>query len=187
MGRWQPDASRRLQQAALALYAERGYDATTVAEIAERAGLTKRTFFRYFADKREVLFNGSDELRRLLVDATAAAPASAPPIEAVAVGLRASASMFAERHDFARRRHAIILATPDLQERELVKLASIGISIAAALRDRGASEEAATLAAQTGMTVFHVAFARWVDQDDPDALPRLIDESLAELRTLTAA
>jgi AcrR family transcriptional regulator len=187
MGRWQPDASLRLQQAALSLYAERGFDATTVAEIAEQAGLTKRTFFRYFADKREVLFLGSDELRELLVHATAAAPASATPIEAVAAGLNATGPMFAERHDFARQRQAIIAANPELQERELVKLSSMAASIAAALRGRGVPDQAATLAAQTGMTVFHVAFARWVDQPDPHALQRLIGESLQELRALTAA
>jgi AcrR family transcriptional regulator len=185
MGRWQPDAGLRLQQAALSLYAERGYDATTVAEIAERAGLTKRTFFRYFADKREVLFMGSDELRALLVDATAGAPVSATPIEAVAAGLSAAGPMFEQRHDFARRRHAIIAANPELHERELIKLASMAESIAAALRGRGVSDQAATLAAQTGMTVFHVAFARWVDQPDPHALKRLIRESLQELRALT--
>jgi len=111
MGRWQPDASLRLQQAALALYGERGYEATTVAEIAERAGLTKRTFFRYFADKREVLFGGSQGLADLLVGATALAPSSATPMEAVAAALAAAGPMFSERHEFARQRHAIIAAT----------------------------------------------------------------------------
>jgi AcrR family transcriptional regulator len=187
MGRWQPDASLRLRQAALSLYAERGFDATTVAEIADRAGLTKRTFFRYFADKREVLFLGSDELRELFANATAGAPASATPIEAVAAGLNAAGPMFAQRHDFARRRHAIIAANPELQERELIKLSSMATSIAEALRGRGVPDQAAILAAQTGMTVFHVAFARWVDQPDPHALTRLIGESLEELRALTAA
>jgi AcrR family transcriptional regulator len=187
MGRWQPDANVRLQQAALSLYAERGFDATTVAEIAERAGLTKRTFFRYYADKREVLFGGSDDLRELFVNATAAAPPSATPIEAVAAGLAASGTMFAQRHDFARQRHAIIAANPELQERELIKLSSMAESIAATLRGRGVPDQAAILAAQTGMTVFHVAFARWVDQSDARALPRLIGESLEELRALTAA
>jgi AcrR family transcriptional regulator len=187
MGRWKPDAVLRLQRAALSLYGERGFDDTTVAEIAERAGLTKRTFFRYFADKREVLFLGSDQLREQIVNATVAAPASATPIEAVAAGLNATGPMFAERHDFARQRHAIITANLELQERELIKLSSIAVAIAAALRARGVPEQAATLAAQTGITVFHVAFGRWVDQSDPHALQRLIGESLQELRALTAA
>src|SRR5271165_2148990 len=103
MGRWQPDARARLQEAALALYGERGYEETTVAEIAERAGLTKRTFFRYFADKREVLFRGSGELREMFVEAAKAAPASATPIEAaLAAAMGAAGEMFAERQEFAR-------------------------------------------------------------------------------------
>src|SRR5271168_1067477 len=117
MVRWQPDAELRLQEAALSLYAERGFDATNVAEIAERAGLTKRTFFRYFADKREVLFRGSGELREMFVAATADAPESATPIEAaLAAALGPAATMFAERQDFARQRQAIIAANPELQE-----------------------------------------------------------------------
>jgi AcrR family transcriptional regulator len=188
MGRWQPDAAARLQRAAISLYAERGYDATTVAEIAERAGLTKRTFFRYFADKREVLFRGSSDLRELFVRATAAAPASATPIEAaLAAALGDVATMFSERLDFARQRQAIIAANPELQERELIKLSSIAAAIAAVLRERGVAEEAATMAAQTAMTIFQVAFTRWVDQPDPGALPRLISEALQELQGLTAA
>jgi AcrR family transcriptional regulator len=186
MGRWQPDAALRLQRAALSLYAERGYDATTVAEIAERAGLTKRTFFRYFADKREVLFLGASELRELFVTAAAEAPDSATPIEAaLAAGLGAAGAMFAERQDFARQRQAIIAANPELQERELIKLSSMAEAIAAALRGRGVSEQAAMMAAQTAMTIFQVAFARWVDQPDPGALPRLISEALQELQELT--
>src|ERR1700677_1122811 len=132
MGRWQPDARARLQEAALVLYGERGYEATTVAEIAERAGLTKRTFFRYFSDKREVLFSGSEELARRWLDGVAGA-------------------------------------------------------IKAALVQRGVSANAAILAAQAGVTVFHVAFAHWVEQDDPNAFRGLMDESLEELRLVTAA
>src|SRR5580700_4321965 len=100
MGRWQPDARARLQAAALALYGERGYEETTVAEIAERAGLTKRTFFRYFADKREVLFFGAVELEELIVAGVGAAPPSATPLEAVGAGLEATGPMFDERRDF---------------------------------------------------------------------------------------
>jgi AcrR family transcriptional regulator len=188
MGRWQPEASLRLQQAAISLYAERGFDATTVADIAERAGLTKRTFFRYFADKREVLFLGSDELRELFAEAAAGAPASATPLEAaLAGGFDQVGRMFAPRHDFARLRQAIIAANPELHERELIKLSVIAQEISTALEGRGVPEEAASLAAQTAMTIFQVAFARWVEQPDPDALPRLIGESLQELRAMTAA
>src|SRR3954471_17108490 len=187
MGRWRPDARARLQEAALALYGERGYEETTVAEIAERAGLTKRTFFRYFSDKREVLFSGSEELRRRWLEGVAAAPADAAALAVVAAGLDPVAEMFTERHAFARIRSRIIEANPELRERELIKLQTLAGAIKAALVERGVSANAAILAAQAGVTVFHVAFAQWVAQDDPTAFRRLMDESLEELRSVTAA
>jgi AcrR family transcriptional regulator len=187
MSRWKPDAQGRLMGAAIELFDEQGYEATTVAEIAERAGLTKRTFFRYFSDKREVLFSGSQELQRLWLEGLAAAPAQASPLAVVAVGLDPVAEMFSERHTFARIRAQIIDANPELQERELIKLQSLAAAIKAALVERGVSVNEAILAAQAGVTVFHVAFAHWVAQDDPSAFRRLTDESLDELRSVTAA
>jgi AcrR family transcriptional regulator len=187
MSRWKPDAHGRLMTAAIELFDEQGYEATTVAEIAERAGLTKRTFFRYFSDKREVLFSGSQELQRLWLEGVAAAPADATPISVVTAGLDPVAEMFIERHDFARIRAGIIEANPELQERELIKLQNLASVIKAALIARGVSANAAILAAQAGVTVFHVAFAQWVQQDDPTAFRRLMDESLEELRSVTAA
>src|SRR6186997_1127234 len=121
MGRWEPDASGRLREAALELYVERGYERTTVAEIAERAGLTARTFFRYFADKREVLFAGSADLQEGLVSALAGAPAAASPMDAVAVALDAAAAWLGGRHAYSRRRYAVIAANAELRERELIK------------------------------------------------------------------
>jgi AcrR family transcriptional regulator len=173
--------------AAIELFDEQGYDATTVAEIAERAGLTKRTFFRYFSDKREVLFSGSQELQRLWLEGLSAAPADATPLAIVVAGLDPVAEMFTERHDFARIRAGIIQANPELQERELIKLQNLAGAIKAALVERGVSANAAILAAQAGVTVFHVAFAHWVEQDDPTAFRRLMDESLEEMRSVTAA
>jgi AcrR family transcriptional regulator len=173
--------------AAIELFDEQGYEATTVAEIAERAGLTKRTFFRYFSDKREVLFSGSQELQRVWLEGVAGAPADAPALAVVAAGLDPVAEMFTERHAFARIRSGIIEANPELQERELIKLQTLAGAIKAALVERGFSANAAILAAQAGVTVFHVAFARWVAQDDPTAFRRLMDESLEELRSVTAA
>jgi AcrR family transcriptional regulator len=187
MSRWKPDAQGRLMSAAIELFDEQGYEATTVAEIAERAGLTKRTFFRYFSDKREVLFSGSQELQRIWLEGLAAAPADASPLAAVAAGLDPLAEMFIERHSFARIRAQIVEANPELQERELIKLQSLAAAIKGALMGRGVSVNAAILAAQAGVTVFHVAFARWVAQDDPTAIRRLMEESLEELRSVTAA
>jgi AcrR family transcriptional regulator len=186
MPRWKPDAAGRLVKAAITLFAERGYETTTVAEIAERAGLTKRTFFRYFSDKREVLFAGSEELEHLWLEAVAAAPQGAGPLAVAAAGLSPVAEMFIDRHEFAGIRAGIIAANPELRERELIKLQNLAASIAAGLVDRGFSANVAILAAQAAVTVFHVAFAAWVEQDDPTAFRRLMDESLEELRSVTA-
>jgi AcrR family transcriptional regulator len=187
MARWQPDARGRLQQAALTLYGERGFDNTTVAEIAERAGLTKRTFFRHFADKREVLFWGAEALEELFVTAVGAAPESAAPLDAVAAALDAAAAMFEQRRELAARRQQIIAANPELQERELIKLASLAGAVAEALRRRGVDDPAAILTAEAAITVFRVAFERWVDDTNRQPLQRLIRESLHELRAITAA
>jgi len=187
MVRWQPDARGRLQQAALTLYDERGFENTTVAQIAEHAGLTKRTFFRYFTDKREVLFAGSEELVELFVTGVASAPASATPLEAVAEALDGVATMFEQRREYAARRQKVIASNPDLQERELIKLASLAGSVAQALRRRGVEESAAILTAEAGTTVFRISFQRWVDEGNRKDLRRLIRDSLAELRAVTAA
>jgi AcrR family transcriptional regulator len=187
MARWKPDAAGRLMTAAISLFEERGYDETTVAEIAERAGLSKRTFFRHFADKREVLFSGSQELERRWLAAIAAAAPDATPLAAVTAGFDDLAEMFEERHAFAALRSRIVNANPELQERELIKLQTLAASIAEALRARGVSGNAAILASQAGVTVFHVAFARWVAQDHPAAFRGLMDESLNELRGVIAA
>jgi AcrR family transcriptional regulator len=187
MSRWKPDAEGRLTKAAITLFDEQGYDATTVAEIAAAAGLTKRTFFRYFSDKREVLFNGSHELQERWIGGIESAPSQASPMAAVSAGLDEVAELFADRHAFARMRSRIVAANPELQERELIKLQSLAAAIKTALVARGLSVNAAILAAQSGVTVFHVAFARWVDQDDPAVFRQLMDESLQELRSVTAA
>jgi AcrR family transcriptional regulator len=187
MPRWEPDALGRLQDAALALYGERGFDNTTVAEIAERAGLTKRTFFRYFADKREVLFGGSELLEELVTTAVRGAPEGAAPLDAVAVALDATVPMFEERREFAARRQQIILANPELQERELIKLSSLATAVAAALRERGVAEPAATLAAEAGTAVFRVAFERWAEPKNRRGLRELIDDSIHEMRAATGS
>jgi AcrR family transcriptional regulator len=188
MGRWEPNARGRLEQAAMELYAERGFDQTTVAEIAARAGLTERTFFRHYTDKREVLFAGSELMAELLVAAVAGAPESATPLDATAAALQAVGALIQEARgrDLARARHSIVAANAELQERELIKLASWSDTLAGALRERGVDDRTATLAAGTGIAVFHVAFGRWVGDDDEHDLPALIRESLGELQTLTS-
>jgi AcrR family transcriptional regulator len=186
VSRWEPNARGRLEEAALELYRERGFDQTTVAEIAERAGLTERTFFRYFADKREVLFWGEGALHELFVHAVTGAPDSAAPIDAIAAGLEAAADLFRERRDRARQRQAVIAANKELQEREVMKLASLAAGMADALRRRGVSEPAASLTAEAGVAVFKVAFGRWIDAEANNDLVHHIRESLVELKGLTA-
>jgi AcrR family transcriptional regulator len=187
MGRWEPDARGRLAAAAMELYVERGFDQTTVAQIAERAGLTERTFFRHYADKREVLFAGTGEFQSIFLDAIAAAPAGASPMDAVAAALTAAGQMFAGLRDGARVRQGVIDAHPELRERELIKMATLATSIAEALRARGVVEPAASLAAEAGVAVFRVAFERWLVEDAEPSLARVLDDMLAELRTVTAA
>ncbi|MFI9270822.1 TetR family transcriptional regulator [Kitasatospora sp. NPDC052896] len=186
MGRWEPNASGRLARAALELYLERGFEQVTVAEIAKRAGLTERTFFRHYADKREVLFAGSGQLQELLVGAADAAPGSAAPIDVVAAALLAVSAEFQERHEFARQRQAVIAANAELQERELSKLAALSAALTQALRRRGVAEPGASLAAETGVAVFKVAFERWISADDEQEFAHYIRESLGELRVVAA-
>jgi AcrR family transcriptional regulator len=187
MTRWAPDARGRLAQAALNLYSERGYEQTTVAEIAARAGLTERTFFRHFADKREVLFAGAEELQALVVGAVAGADGSAAPIDAAAAGIEAAAARLQQGREHARRRHAVIAANAELRERELTKLATLAAAIAGALRERGVAESAASLTGEVAITVFRVAFERWVGDADERDFVQLIGASLDELQAVTAS
>ncbi len=169
------------------LYRERGFDETTVAEIAERAGLTERTFFRYFADKREVLFGGAGALEELLIHELQSAPDSAAPIVAVAAALEATAPLFEQRRDFARHRHALITGHAELRERELIKLASLASAIAAALRRRSVPEPAASLAAEMGIAIFKIAFEHWVKDSKGRDLAHHVREALKALQGVTGA
>lgn len=186
MTRWEPDSRGRLEQAALELFSERGFEQTTVEDIAKRAGLTKRTVFRHFSDKREVLFGGTDEFKDLFLNGLASAPGSARPIDAIAVTLEAVGAALRDRREFARRRQAVIAATPALQERELVKLASVAAALASALRERGVPEPAASMTAETAVAVFRNAFERWAAPAEQRDLPALIHESLAALQAVAA-
>ena len=186
MGRWEPNARERLATAALDLYSERGYEQTTVAEIAKRAGLTERTFFRHYADKREVLFATAGEFQELFVRAVTDALKSAAPIDALAVGLDAVSRTLSGERDCVRTRQAVITANPELQERDLIKLASVSAALADALRRHGVTEPAASLAAEAGVAVFKVGFERWLAADTELELSQLMRESLAEFKAVTA-
>ena len=187
MARWEPDAAGRLREAAIALYAEQGYDGTTVAQIADRAGVTARTFFRHFADKREVLFTGSEELEHRMVDALTAAPPTAGPMDAVTAALLAAAEVFVGRRDYSRRRQAVITATPELREREFIKLASLATAFTEALQKRGVAPEVAALAAETAIAVFRVAYERWLNTPPKTDFADVIRATLTDLSTLTTS
>jgi AcrR family transcriptional regulator len=186
MARWEPNARGRLEEAALALFWERGFEATTVAEIAARAGLTERTFFRHFADKREVLFRGAAAFQQVFLDALDAAPIHAAPIEAVGAAVAAGAAALERRRNLARRRQRVIAANPELQERERIKLASLATAMAGALEARGVKGSTATLAAEMGVAVFRIAFERWIEDGNKNTLAAIVRESLDDLKLVPA-
>lgn len=183
MGRWQPNAQGRLQQAALELFGERGYEQTTVAEIAQRAGLSERTFFRHYADKREVLFGGSDEFRQAFVAPLELAAAEPSALELVSAAVEGAGAALEELRgrELARARQRVIVANPELRERELIKLADVTAAMAAALRARGVEEPDASMLAELGMAAFRVAFERWLATGEQRTLSELTAVALASV------
>jgi len=174
-------------RAALDLFAERGYDNTTVAQIAEQAGLTKSTFFRYFPDKREVLAAGQGTLSQLLSEGIAGAPAAATPLEAVAAALAAVAGAFTpERRDLGQKMEAAIAASGELQERDTLKRVGLATAMTTALKERGVPDATASLASEIGVLALRIANSRWADSTNDQELTALVRQSLHELRTASA-
>ena len=187
MARWEPGARERIVVAAVDLFTEQGYDATTVAQIAERARITKSTFFRYFPDKREVLVAGQQTLSRLLVEGIAQAPVSASPLEAVAAGLeRAASAMGPMNRELGPRLKAAVAASAELQERDALKSVSLAAAMATALVARGVPDPTAHLAGELGVLAFKRGFARW-SEGDCDAEDELAQNTLTALDELRAA
>ncbi|CAN5261735.1 TetR family transcriptional regulator [soil metagenome] len=187
MARWQPDAQERLREAALELYASRGFEETTVADIAESVGLTERTFFRYFSDKREVLFANSEQLLEAFVAGIDAAGDELPPLAMVAEAVIAGAHLFPdERLAHSRRRQGVISANPELQERELRKMGALAAGLAGALRSRGIAEPSATLAAESGVVAFRLSFEAWVDPANTRPLVEIERGMFERLSALSA-
>ncbi len=182
--RWQPDSRGRLEVAALELYLEQGFERTTVAEIAQRAGLAERTFFRHFADKREVLFPGGDTFESLIADAAANAPAELGALDAAFAGLEAVGAFLKERRSFAQKRQRIIAQTPELQERELMKFQSVAERLVASLRSRGVGTHQADLVAEVAVAVFKTSFDEWVRPKNTASLTTILRASLEELRAI---
>ena len=186
MPRWEQGSADRLTKAALELFEEQGFESTSVVEIADRARVTTRTFFRYFSDKREVLFAESDRIRTALVQAILDAPDVTEPLQVVTTIL-AEFDWSGPGIALQRRRHAVIAANPGLLERELIKQNDIAVEFIQALRRRGVEESTARLAARVGIQVFATAYAQWAERDDDADLRKLTDAAMALLDTLMPA
>lgn len=186
MVRWEPGTRGRLQDAALELFAARGYEQTTATEIAQAVGLTERTFFRHFADKREVLFHGQQALTDAFLAGLDDAPSDASPIELAVSALRSSAGFFDdERRPHSRLRQSVIDANPPLQEREALKLVGLGQALGDALRDRGVADMTAEVAAQIAVMAFGIAFAHWIAEGEQRSFEAVVMDVVREVGAVT--
>ena len=179
--RWKPDPKSRLYEAAVLLFAEQGYSATSTAAIAAAAGLTERTFFRHFQDKKEVLFRDEDQIRTLLVQAIGSARHAEPTVAVVIRGLNAVCDFLQVHRDALRARSRIIQSSSDLQERERSKLTSWSSTVADAMMQRGTAREDAYIAAETGIALLNLAFRDWVENESTDMLARLLERYVTRL------
>ncbi len=184
MSRWEADAAGRLERAALELFDERGFDRTTVAQIAKRAGLNERSFYRYFTDKREVLFDGGHELERRLTQAIQEAPDDAGPLDALLAALGDAARVFRPK-ELLRTRERVINANLQLRERELVKMDALYTALVSALRARGADETTARIATDIAISIWRVAADRWLHGDDSTFAAEVLDAT-RHLRRIAA-
>jgi AcrR family transcriptional regulator len=190
MARWEPGARERIVMAAVDLFAEQGYDATTVTQIAQKAGVAKSTFFRYFPDKRDVLAAGQETLSRLFAEGISAAPSGASPLAAVAAGLeRASRELGPFNRELGPRLRAAVAASAELQDRDALKSVGLAAAMTNALVARGFTDPIAHLAGELGLLAFKRGYAQWLDDasDTDDGPTRFILAALDELRAATTA
>ena len=187
MPRWEHGSEERLKQAARELFDQQGFERTSVVEIAARARVTTRTFFRYFADKREVLFAGSDDLRAALIGKVLQVPDGAGPLQVVTGALAEFDWESIAPRRSQRVRHAIIAANPELLERDLIKQHGITVGIIEALRQRGVDADTAQLAARVGIQVFLTAYQRWLKAGDRPDVATVTDRMMSLLTTIMPA
>ena len=187
MARWDPDASGRLERAAIELFAQHGFAETTVPQIAARAGVTTRTFFRYFADKREVLFAGEDGLVTLFAELIGAAPPDLSAMATLEHALKAAAEKaFEPRREWMRRWREIVSGEPALQERGLRKQQLVVAATAEALGGRGVDGPTAELATGMAFVAFQAAVAQWVTATTARPLTSCIGDSFSRMRQVAA-
>ncbi|HEY2061612.1 MAG TPA: helix-turn-helix domain-containing protein [Amycolatopsis sp.] len=168
------------------LYGEHGYDNVTVTQIAERAGITRRSYFRYFPDKREVLFAGSDRLPVAVADAVLASDVSESPLSAVLAAVGRVGAQLVELVEGSGARRAVIASSVELQERERTKFAAVTAAIRDALEQRGVESARARLVAQVAVVVFQNAFDQWVDGRGKRDFGSCLDAVSASLRDTVA-
>lgn len=183
MAKQESGARPSLVEAGLQLFRERGYDGTTAAEIAARANVTERTFFRHFKDKREVLFGGETVLREALLKSIGTAPKELGPWDMLFRAFRSVLPLLEGNRSFSEPRQEIISTTPALQERELAKHAALADALTDALKARGVAHQRAVIAAKTGMPAFVCATTAWLD-DPAHGLGRELDLVEADLRAI---
>jgi AcrR family transcriptional regulator len=179
----------RMQMAALELFAEQGFEKTTVNEIAARAGVTRRTFFRHFSDKREVLFSGSvtDLPETALVEGIACADGDLMPLQMIASAIVGYDWDALSPRPLQRKRNAVIMANQELMERELVKYEAIALAFTETLRQRGFDAGVARLAADVGIAIFRSAYDRWLDASEDTGMGQVIEDVVTTLRTAVGA
>jgi len=187
MARWEPQAAERLRTAALELFLEHGYDSVTVAQITERAGLTRRTFSRYFSDKRDVLFAGSERLPPALADALLRADRSLPPFAALVRAITEVGEQLPGQAALAAQRRTIVQQSTELRERAGTKFAEATDALAEALRQRGTPAASAALLAEVGTALFRSAFERWTDEPGRASFGDHVRAAAAELAASLSA
>jgi len=176
-----------MMRGALELFAEQGFEKTTALEVAERAGVTERTFYRYFADKREVLFSASGDLQDAIVAAIGSAPASQDPLGIVVAAMEIGVAPLEENRPYSQARAKVITENASLQERELLKLHTLAHASSTALRARGVPPLTADVAAESAVTMFKIGFETWISNDTAGTFAQCIRSSFDQLRTLTRA
>jgi AcrR family transcriptional regulator len=179
MARWEPNTRGRLLHAAVELFAERGYEDTTAAQIADRANVTRTTLFRHFADKREIVFQGQDELVALAVDGVGAAPERSTPFEVLRAGVLPLCGVHADdRRELRQRLVTVIPASLELRERAVFKRSAVTDALHGALTARLGDARQGGVLADLGVRAYYDGYAAWIDADEREPLAEIVGAEL---------